>query len=806
MNETKQFAGAAAKDALEQLRRTRSGCLVVTDGARDLRLSVTPEEVSLEALGFLLQGGEPGDLIRAFLCALFWDDPTCLVEELRPGEEHPQASTLRLHEGVEALLAEMTQGLAELGELHRRTRGLEAQVAVRGDPPGGDPEAPGALLFQALAPHGERGEQLGQVVDQLPLDEIALAWAVGELLDEERALVRPAPLPAIMRRARQLEPLGEAGLVPGLRQAHLARLVARVERRRAGQLMRRAGEALLGGARPGAAVAALRSSLQHHEDDLVARELLAQALERAQRPTEARHAREELVELYLRCALPARARAHLVELDDGSPGHKQRLMDTALAMRDFAAAHELAGRLASGLSAVELEALPFRFAEAGAPEPMVADLSRRAGYGRRRLLRRGVWLLAALLLGAAGLAVREVHLRLHFRQAVSLARSDLLAGAWDQAGRHWEELGREAERAHLGSWPGPLRRLTCLTRVEREQAGIRALREDRALVGARPPGLDWRRAPDSLAARGALEGLLSRAASPALRAALERELRELDASRREVQAQVVRLRELVTGSRLDQALQQALELRTRHASSRDLWANEVVPLRVLVRPVSGARLLVEGQVAPPVDRGEGAWEVTVPIDGARGPQIRAEADRSLARELRLVLDDRLVEPTVWVRLFEVMRLVKAEPPLRAREPGLYAFEDEPVLQAAAHAVGAGELARPDLHAELAPALEPLLAGTGLRLSVMARGEVRQRRLYLTALDVFLEEPARAAAAEPRRIEVGRAARGPQRDEQGGWRLSGLACLGDDQDYLRDALVFTVSAMRVELGLQPGGGR
>ena len=69
-------------------------------------------------------------------------------------------------------------------------RGLDALVAVKGEPPDGDPDAPHRLLFAALAPHGERGECLSAVLDQRPLDPLATAGAVADLLDAGRAAVR----------------------------------------------------------------------------------------------------------------------------------------------------------------------------------------------------------------------------------------------------------------------------------------------------------------------------------------------------------------------------------------------------------------------------------------------------------------------------------------------------------------------------------------------------------------------------------------------------------------------------------------
>lgn len=799
MNRIGPFDAAAAREALEELRRERAGAIVVTDGARDLRLAVTPDEVSLEAVGHVLQGGEPRDLVRELLCALFWDDPTCLVEgQSRPLVAREDVSAIRVGEQVEDLLRELAQGVGELSALHRRVRGLDALVAVRGGPPPGEPDQPTRLLFEALKPHGERGECLGAVIDQLPLDPLDTAWAVADLLDAEQATVRPSPLPALLRRLRHIEPLEGAGLVPGLRQLHAGRLLARVDRRQAAARYRAAADELLGSARPAAGVEALREGLQHDPDDLPGRELLVTCLERDLRHAEARPLREELLELYSRCGLPARARAHLEALDQGAPAHKLRLMGLALEMRDFSGAEELAVRWHSAIPADRLAELPFEFARAGAPAPHVAAVATLAGFDRRRRRRLLVWGLAALLLLGAAVATAEVQARLRFQHASTLARSDLQAGAWERAEGRWAELGSWAGRLRVEAWPAPLRARTCLARVGGELRGIADLQADAQLLRAEEAAQGWRARGDTRAARAALEQLLERARSAALRQEVEGALRELDDYRRAVREEVERLGELVTGSRLDQALRLARTIRAQRGDARDLWAGASMPLRVVLRPLEGARLYVDGQAVPPVDRTRGEWEVSVPIDGERGPLIRAEADHALPRQMRLLLSDRLVEPAVWLRMFTTARLGRGDPPERGSAPGLFVYEDEPELAAAAQASGVeGPLVRPDLVDELAALLPPLL-GTGLRLSVVLRSEARQRRLTLLGLEVYLQDLQRGRAAEPRRIDLGRVTRPLQRDEQGTWRLAGLSCVDDDLAYLGEALRETVRSMAAEL--------
>lgn len=791
---------AAAREGLEELRRGRAGVIVITDGARDLRLTAGADEVSLEAAGHVLQGGEPRDLVRELLCALFWDDPTCLVETPRPGPARDDLSVIRVQEQADVLLGELARGVKELSELQRRVRGLDALVAVKGEPPDGpddgEPDAPHRLLFAALAPHGERGECLSAVVDQLPLDPLDTAWAVADLLDAERAVVRATPLPALLRRLRQIEPLSEGGLVPGLRRLHAARLLVRVDRRRAATQHRLAADELLGGTRPAAAVEALETCLQLSPDDLPARELLVTCLERDLRHAEARPMREELLELYRRCQQPARARVHLEALDQGQPEQKLAQLELALAMRDFAGADELAGRWAAAFPPERRAQLPFSFAQAGAPEASVAAAATLAGFGGRRRVRLLLWGLTALLLAGAGVAAAEVQARLGFQRAAGLAHGDLVAGAWEQARGRWGDLAAEGAALRVERWPEPARGWTCLSRVSAELAGVDALEADARLVATQGAELDWRRQRDTRLARARLERLGEQARSPALRERVRRALLELDAYRHEVSERVQRLQGLVTSSRLDLALALGRQLREEHPDARDLWEGASVPLRVQVRPQDGARLSLNGQTLPPVDRAE--WEVQVPLDGEHGPVVRAEADHALPRQRQLRLSDELVEPVVYLRMFTIARLGRGEPPRRGNEPGVFADEDEPELAAVAQALGADGLVRPDLVAQLIPLLPPL-EGTGLRLSVWVRSEARLRRLTLTGLELYLYDPQRGRSAEPRRIDLGRVARPIQHDADGSWRLAGLECLGeDDLSYLGEALRETVRTMSGEV--------
>lgn len=776
------FTADQGRELLGRLRDLRRGALVVTSGLVDLRLVIGEGEVGLECVGVALPPGDERDLIRAFLCALFWEDPLAFVDA--DGSRREDASALRVRADAGAVLGQVEQGLAELAALRERVPTLEVLVTVSGEPPPESEDAPSARLFRAAA--GGSGAVLAAAAEKARLDPIDAAWATVDLLEAQQATLKRLAPTVAMRRLKRAEGLVDEGLLPGLRQEYVARGLQRAEPRRAAAALRQAGDAhrLSGRAEP--AVACYRACLQATPEDVGAREGLLCALAALGRQGDAKAARLDLVERYTAAGLPLRARTHLEALGELTLEQQDLLLTCLLLGGEHEAAVALAERVAPRLSPPERAALPGRFAAAGAGAGALRRVVAASGTARLRPVRRALLtcvLLALVALTALGL---EAYARLQFAEAADEARADLAQGRFDAA------RGRFAELAHLSSslsaarWPVR----TCLAQVPGALAYMDDLAADQALLDASREVLRWRAAPDTVAADAALEALAARARTGELKALLAEERAALGAYRQGVAQEVKALQDLVIAGRAREALQKARQIVSVYDNARDLYAERSIPVRVMAEPKT-SHLTLNGRLLDPLVRDGGEWELRVRLDGR--PEELALGYANHVTQTRSLRFQDLREPEVRFELVGIHADPSLSPPEVGEGRGVR-FVEDPRSLTLMRTTARGPLSSDEAATQerLAPAFPGL--GPRQRLVVVAHSELQRRRAYLRELSVFLEDDGRRAT--PFRLPVGRLER-PFVDDPAG---SVLGDLGQVERFplLVDALREAVGRMQAEL--------
>lgn len=736
------FSPTDGRALVAALRDAGHGSVVVTSGLRDLRLVLGAGEVGLESAGGPLEGGDERDLIRAFLCALFWEDPLGVGDP--DATRRDDVPAIRVRGDAEAILGQIEQGLTELGELRAKVPSLEVLLAVSGDPPPPEVDAPAARLFRA-AVTAPAGMLLSLAAEEAGLDAIDAAWAVVDLMEAKQAAVRRLSPTVAMRRLKHTEGLVDEGLHVGLRLEYVARGLARAEPRRSASFLRQAGDMYRAAGRAEAAVACYRGCLQLAPEDLGAREGLVVALAGLGRGAEAKATRLELVQRYAGARLPLRARAHLVELGELTLEQQHLLLDCLLAGGEHAEAAEQAERLAPKLSPDERALLPARFAAAGVGGQALDRATRASGVSRLRPLRRLLLAMVMLgLLGVSGLGL-EAYARVRFAAAAEDARADL--GAW----RFQEARGRFAELAHLssnlmaGRWP----LASSLGEVSRVTAHLDDLEADQAVLDEHLSLLLWRGGPDTVAADLALQELGRRARTQELRDLLAAERAEIAAYRQQAMDDLKLLQDLVIAGRSKDALAHAQQLVDAYHNVRDLFAERTVPVRVVAEP-KGAVLSVDGRHLEPLARDSGEWEIRVRLDGR--PVELTAVYPSHVPQVRVVRFPTLREPEVRFELISIHQDSSLAWPEAGGAPGVHFQEDaRTVSQLRAVARGPLTLEESATRAALAAALPGL--GERQRLVVVAVSDQARRRVLLRELAVFLEEGGRRAT--PWRLNVGR---------------------------------------------------
>jgi hypothetical protein len=776
------FTAARGRELLAQLRDAGRGSLVITNGLRDLRLVVGQDEVGLESAGAPLQGVEARDLIRAFLCALFWEEP--LIAFDADASRREEAAAVRVRAKAEELLEQVEQGLVELEPLREKVPSLEVLINVSGDPPPSDADAPAARLFRATRATG--GIMLAAAAETADLDAIDAAWAAVDLLEAKQATVkRPSPTLA-MRRLKRAEATVEEGLLPGLRHEYIARGYLRSEPKRAASYLRQAGDAHRVAGRADVAVGCYRTCLQANPDDLGAREGIVPAHAALGRTGDVRAARLELVERYVAARLPLRARAHLTELGELNADQQALLLDCLIAGGEHDEAASIVVKNASRMKPDELAAIPARFARAGARGAALDRALRASGVTRLRPLRRLLLACAALALIGVALLLLEARVRVMYREATAAAQVDVLAGRFEPAKVHYAELSALSSQVDARSWPIA----SCLREVPTTLSHVDDLASDQALLDANHALLRWKKSDDVLVADAALEALARSSRTDELKLFLAAERTEIATYRQHVAEELKVLQDLVIAGRNKDALAHAKLIVDAFQNARDLLADRSVPVRVSCEPKT-AVLNVDGKLLEQLVRDGGEWELRVRLDGR--PVSLAMFYPDHVTQTREVRFQDLTEAEVR---FELIAL-HADPSLAwPEEPegaGVHFLEDpRSVAQMRATAKGPLALEEAATKARLAKALPTLPAGQ--RLVVVAVSEPVRKRVQLREVGVFLE--AGGKRATPWRLNVGKVERQFSDDPT----RSALGDLGEVERFplIVDALREAVTRMQGEL--------
>jgi hypothetical protein len=776
------FTAAHGRELLGQLRDLGRGAVVLTSGLRDLRLVVGQDEVGLESAGGPLEGADARDLIRLFLCALFWEEP--LIAFDADATRREEAPAVRVRAKAAELLEQVEQGLVELEPLREKVPSLEVLISVSGDPPPSDADAPAARLFRATRATG--GIMLAAAAEAADLDAIDAAWATVDLLEAKQATVkRPSPTVA-MRRLKRAEASVEEGLLPGLRQEYLARGYLRSDPKRAASFLRQAGDAHRVAGRADVAVGCYRACLQANPDDVGAREGLVHAHAALARSADLRAARLELIERYAAARLPLRARAHLLELGELNADQQALLLECLLIGGEHDEAAAIVERAAPRMKAEDLAELPGRFARAGARGAAFERVVRASGVTRLRPLRRLLLLCVVLALVGVSLLLLEARVRVMYRAASDAARADLLAGRFEPAKVHFAELAALGSQVGAASWPVA----SCLREVPLTLAHIDDLAADQALLDQSHALLRWRAADDVLAADAALEALARRSRTDELKLLVAAERTEIATYRQHVADELKLLQDLVIAGRQKDALAHARQVVDAFQNARDLLADRSIPVRVLSEPKT-AVLNLDGKLVEQLARDAGEWEVRVRLDGRPIALAVFYPDHvTQTRELRF---QDLREPEVR---FDLIGL-HADPSLAWPEglegEGVHFVEDaRSVAQVRAIAKGPLALEEAATRARLAEALPRLPAG--LRLIVVAVSEPVRKRIQLREVGVLLEDGGRRAT--PWRLNVGKLER-PWSDEPAGSTLRDLSQV-ERFPLIVDALREALGKMQAEL--------
>ena len=801
-----RFTSGAATEALQQMQRAGGGTILITSGLRDLRFSVRGDSVTLEALGYAL--GNPPDLVREFLSALFWEDPSFILDGPGAVDAHPQAKVVEVNEIVVAeLLGELMEGCGELGQLHQRVPGIETLVTVKGEPPPPDVTEPSAQLFRALDGMGaQRGGILSVAADEAGIDPIDAAWIVDDLTSTDQAELKSPPAPLVARRLKRAEALAGGGFSRGLRYSHLGRAHARVDGRRASHFQRMAGQAYLTEGKSDQAIAAYRSCLAAQSDDVASMEGLITALEKSGQTDDALRLRKEASKLYLQWGMPGRAREHLQVIGDKSFEQRNVLLECMLRQRDFQSAIDLAAGLGNTMPEQGKQALAARFIEAGATGKARERAIGLAGIKSSGGARKVLWLVLLLGLVGAALVGGEIYCRMLFQQASAQSRTHLEAGDFDAARQAFAPLQQLIQQAGGQTPPPPL----ALSQVAPALDEIDAIEADAALLKAEAATLAWRKRGDTQASLAALQKLLARCQSPAGQARVEAVRAEVEAYRKKVGADVANLEQKVISGKLDEALELAQTLQTQHADAADLWADAEVSVRLEIRTTAGTepRLQVDGESKPltpdPERPGSYQGEVRLPLGPRAVVVTLTSPPNHVERKLELRCDAGLTTSYLDLLLIEVRPLRDATPPPGAGSPGLFVVEDQQALTLAER-VARTEVGDPN--AKLVPedstplfeSLRPLL-GESQRLVIFLDSEVRFSRLAFKGIEVFLKDVNSGARAQPRSVAIsplGEVTR--SLDDQGGGTVTvpNLSAVGD-VGAIVDAIKTTLGEMQREL--------
>lgn len=571
------FSTGATREALRRLRKQRKGALLVTSGHRDLRLVVSPRQLSVEGVGTELVGNGEADLVRSFLCCLFWDDPTYLLD--LEGEAKKGVPAIRIQGSLYQIIESIETGISELGALREQVPGLDLTVSVSGDPPPEEANGPAAALFRVLKDR-PTGGHLGGSADQAGLDEVDAAWAVVDLLELGQVVVKRPPPTMAIRRLKHAEPLAGEGIIPAVRYNHLARGYQRSDPKKAAHYLQEAGDSFLTHKMPEQALEAFSTSLETMPDSVSGLEGVVRTLQLLKRGGDAKQVRRKLVQTYKSWSMPKRTLKHLEAIPDTTAEEKELQLDCLLRTQDFPGALEFAKRILAKADAETRVATVKRFAESGADAKTLNAVKALAKLQALKPVKRLLHLVAFVGLLASGVLGAEVFfLRPKFDQARSATRVDMDADRFAGLLDHWKEL--EGIRGQLGGAADlPF---TCLASLPQIRADIEGLQVDHAALSA-PGGRDpfnWRAYDDVRQAETGLAKLAKAAKSDALKAEVTKTQGEITAYLSAVQEKVTKF---TNTSDLAKAFTMGRELLDAHRNARHLFQDKDLILSLTVRP------------------------------------------------------------------------------------------------------------------------------------------------------------------------------------------------------------------------------
>lgn len=791
--ELERFTPGAVSQALKRLGRKGSGALLVTSGLRDHRLVVEPGRVSLETAGLELIGDEEADLIRAFLCCLFWEEPSYFLD--LAGGPIMSAAAIRVDAEPREVLSQIGQGFTELLELRERVPGLDVLVAVRGEPPPPEVDTPSANLFRVLE-RSPGGGFLLSAAEDAKLDAIDAAWAVSDLLDAGQATVKQAPPSTAQRRLKASEAVIHDGLVPAVRAHHVASALQRSDPKRAAHLFQEAGDGFLIAAKPEMALVEYGACLQAIPDHPLALEGKIRALQGLGRSGEATSLHETLAALYGGWALPRRTREHLEALPTRTPEQQELLLNCMLLEKDFAAAEGLARGLLPSLDLAGRQAVVARFGESGASPADVDAVARLAGLQRMRPVRRLCLALAGLALLAAGAFGLEAAARQRFAMAAVQTRAAAERGDFTDLAAPWQELAGYAQQA--GGVP-----FSCLAEVPPLLVELDRLTQDAELVGTAPrqapfAWADPARYPDVRVADRELEALGAAAKSAALQAKVAAAREALAGYRAEVAAAVDELAKI---AHRGAALRRGKALLERYPNSLDLLAGREVSLQVEVLPESDATTVdwsVDGEGRRAGASGRGTYELRLPLrpdaEGVLSVRQPGHVPQTLTLRLAELIDPELhLDLVAWGKV-DFERLNR---PRGADVQGLVVGE----TFTGVHDLGfpLDQLTRAPARAGLEFLCERLAPGQRLLVEVV--NSIRPGgALYLERFNLWLEVGGRVGSAYKVDLSRKPVLPGVRRDVRGG-HSEGRSLEPLEQlrgiERVRDALLFVVAEMQRE---------
>lgn len=764
------FTPGAAREALRYLRQRGKGSLLVTSGMQDVRLVVGGRRVTLEAEGLELFGEEKRDLVRHFLCSLFWEEPSFFIDP--EGLGGSASSAISLEASPFEVLNLMDRGIVELKALYDRVPGIDLMVSVSGEGPPEGIESPTARLFRILA-RMPKGGHLASAAEAADLDELDAAWSVSDLMDAGQATVRRPPPNLSLRRLLHAEAYAENGLMPALRYGHLARGLTRGEPRRAARLYLDAANAYLVAGFPEQAMMSYRACLELSPENVAALEGLAGALDQLHRAADARRIRERLVKLYVGWGMPARARAQLEQIPKLDAEQQELLLDCMLKTGDFAGALTVARRLLPARSGSARTELAQRFAAAGARGKELDAIVRAAGLRSQAPLRSLFKSLTVVSLIGAVLLGCEVALRAQFARAGQAVLAAARRGDFAAAAAELSTLSAIDTTLGASAAQYPF---TCLAGVGKVLEDLDALAADVARLRRSPRDLELLRsweAPGDLATRPLDEEyphlleLSVQAKSRHLRQRIQEAIDRIEARRREAEEKVKAYEGLT------KRLAEAKELLTAYANVRrlpgkpDLYLDGdgrplTLTVRVNLSPKGGALYRVEnGKEKRYRDPATGSgvlvdtWEVRLPLARAdEGLELIATHPDGYVpqrRRLKIVeLEDTEVEFRLLRSVRHPDRRLEKPPVLPGRKVRVFdkkgkAFDYN--LRKQKPPVESCSFRPTDLSF-----LEPLLTERHqLVVRFVNNSKPFGKRVYMSSVDVWLEDVESGREAAPRQI-------------------------------------------------------